>query len=307
MVMFPVRMTVRGFSCLCFEVYRIGGEEQPCYYITSSAVDPYFIRQFCTDGAIIRTGELYAWRVRGFIRTHPAVILVMHKYLAPFFRDGLITVPWVQQVLDLQIPMEDILRHISERKKISAFQAEISTDSTDIQQFYEKVFVPYTLKRYPDAAIIDFAAFNEYRLHHAGELLMIKKDGVTVGGACAVLIGSTYHWHINGLIDERFLREGAMAAIYYFSILRAKERQARMLDFGWSRPLISDGVLSFKRKWQATITPVIRDRVVYLKNLKKEGLIVLDGGKFKVMVFSEETAARTLYAGSGLEVKLEDP
>ncbi len=307
LVLYPVRMTARGFSCLCFEVYRVGSDEQPCYYLTSSCVDPYFIAQFCPEEEITRTGELYAWRVREFVRTHPAVILDMHTCLAPFFQDGLLTVPWVRQVLDLQVPMEDILPHIRERKKISAFQAEISTRITDLRDFYEKVYIPYTLTRYPDAKIIDFASFNEHRLYQDGELLTIKKDGIPVGGACAVLAGSTWYWRINGLVDDRFLREGAMAAIYYFSILRAKERKARTMEFGSSRPFITDGVLSFKRKWRATIPPALGNRVVYLKNLKKEGLIVWDEGSFKVLVFSEETAADPRYADCGLAVKREGP
>jgi len=301
---FPLRMLVRGFTCLCFEVYRIDGKERQFYFITSFKFDSYLIEQFCTNAKITKTGELYAWNLRRFIRAQDTSIIDMHKYLAPFFRDGLITAPWVKQVLDLQIPTEQILRHIRERKKITGFQVEISRDIRDLKNFYEKIYAPYILKRYPNASIVDFETFDEYLLKKSGELLIIKKNGLPVGGACCVLIHQTYYWRINGLIDERFLKEGAMAAIYYFSIQRAKERKARSIDFGMSRPFLSDGVLSYKRKWQAKIYPDIQNRAVYLKNLKKEGLIVMEDKKLKVLVSSKKNAGLPFYSDSGLELKL---
>jgi hypothetical protein len=109
------------------------------------------------------------------------------------------------------------------------------------------------------------------------------------------------------LIDEGLLNDGAMAAIYYFSIMRAKERKALTMDMGWSRASISDGVLSYKRKWQAKIHPAISNRVMYLKNLKKEGLIVVEEKKLKVLVYSEKNAGLSPYADSGLELKLVEP
>jgi hypothetical protein len=303
MVIFPLRMIVRGFTHLCFEVYQIDGQERQFYFITSSALDPYFIEQFCTNAQITKTGELYAWNLKRFARNQNTLIIDMHKYLAPFFGDGLITVPWVRQVLDLQIPIEDIIRHIRERKKIIGFQVEISTDSRDIKNYYEKIYAPYILKRYANASIMGFEPFNEYLLKKSGELLIIKKNGVPVGGACCVLIHNTYYWRINGLIDEHFLKEGAMAAIYYYSIQRAKERKALWIDFGLSRPFLSDGVLTYKRKWRTKIYRDGRNHVVYLKNLKKEGLIVLENKKLKVIVFSKNASLHQ-YSDSGLESKL---
>ena len=304
MVIFPLRMIARGFVNLNYEVYRIDGKERQFYYVTRSALDPYLIEQFCTTAKITKTGELYIWNLRRFVQNHNTLIIDMHKYIAPFFSDGLITVPWVRQILDLQIPMEDIIKHIRERKKIIAFQAEISTDTRDIKNFYENVFTPYTLKRYANASIMDFETFNEHALKKSGEVLVIKKNGLPVGGACCVLIDTTYYWLINGLIDEKLLNDGAMAAIYFFCIQRAKERKALTMDLGWSRAFISDGVLSYKRKWQAKIYPDIRNRVIYLKNLKKEGLIVVEEKKLKVIVFSKKNASLPLYADAGLELKL---
>jgi hypothetical protein len=306
-LIFPLRMIVRGFANMYFEVYLIDGNERQFYCITSSKPDLDFIGQFCSNAKITKTGELYAWNLKGFSRTHTTLIIDMHKYLSPFFSDGLITVPWVRQVLDLEIPMEALLRHIRERKKIAAYQAEISTDYRDIKKFYETVYVPYTMKRYANASIMDFETFNEYVLGKSGELLIVKKNGLPVGGACCVLVQNTYYWRINGLIDEGLLNDGAMAAIYYFSIMRAKERKALTMDMGWSRASISDGVLSYKRKWQAKIHPAISNRVMYLKNLKKEGLIVVEEKKLKVLVYSEKNAGLSPYADSGLELKLVEP
>ncbi len=306
-VLSPVRMMANGYASLKFAVYWVKGEEREFFLLTSSKVDPYFIEEFCRNAEMTKTGDLYAWRVRKFIRTHTTVMIDMHKHLAAFFRDGLMTVPRVHQVLDLQIPLKDILRHVHEKTKLSAFQCTISTDRGDIKDFYDNIFVPYTLKRYPKASLLSFEQLYDKMLKNAGELLIIKKNGLTAGGACCMAGRSTYYYLINGLTDERFLKEGAMAAVYYFCIRRAKERGALTMDFGWSRPFIFGGVLSYKRKWQVTIVPDRRNRVVYLKNLKKEGLIVVEEKKFKILAFSEEHAALPRYADAGLEVKLVGP
>jgi hypothetical protein len=308
-VIFPLRFIVNGITNICFQLYKIEGNDRSFCFITSSRLNPSFIEQFSNNAKITKIGELYLWDLIRFGHPQDMLIIEMHKYLVPFFKDGLVTIPWVRQILDLQIPIENIIQHIRERKKISQFQVEISTDINDLKKFLDIIYTPYILERYPNALIsdFDFEIFKKRWLKNSGELLFIKKNDIQVGGIYCELIDNTYYFCLNGLIDKRFLKEGAMAAIYFFSILRAKERKALYLDFGLSRPFLTDGVLSYKRKWQAKIYPNNTNHVVYLKNFKKDGLIVLEDKKLKVIVLSKKNASLPLYLDSGLDLKIIEP
>lgn len=306
LLIFPLIVLYDIFNELCFDVYQISGERQ-LFFITSTEIYPFFINHFCNDAKITKTGEIYAWNLKRFTREHDAVIIEMHRYLVPFFSDGIITVHWVRQELDLSRSMEDIIKHIRDKKNFFQFHLEISTDFNEMKLFYEKIFTPYIKKRYKHAFIDNFEIFKLNLLKNPWELLLIKKNGLLVGGACCNLINDRYYWKINALTDEVYLKEGAMAAIYYYSILRAKEKKAKIIDFGQSRPFLSDGVLCYKKKWGAKIIPDKSNRIVYLKNLNNEGLIIVEDKKLKAIIFSGKNAKVKPYSNSGLELKIVAP
>jgi lipid II:glycine glycyltransferase (peptidoglycan interpeptide bridge formation enzyme) len=174
----------------------------------------------------------------------------------------------------------------------------------EMKFFYETIYTPYIKNRYKFSFILDFEQFKLDLLKNPWELLLIKKNGLVVGGACNILINERYRMRINALTDEMYLKEGAMTAIYYYTILRAKEKNAKILDFGLSRPFLSDGVLINKSKWGAKIVKSDTHRVMYLKNLKKEGLIIFEDKKLKAIIFSEQNAKIRPYSDSGLEFKI---
>ena len=300
---FPVQVFHDIFNDLCFDVYQVSGERQ-LMFITSAEVLPYFIKNFCNDATITKTGEIYAWNLKKYIRKHDAVIIEMPEYLKPFFTDGIITVRWIRQELNPDDFNADILKHIRERKKIFQFQPEFSTDMNEMKMFYEKIYRPYLEKRYKYAKIEDFELWKQDLLKYPWELLVIEKNGIVVGGGCSVFHDGRYRQRITALLDEGCLKEGAMAAIYYYSILRAKEKNVKIIDFGLSRPFLSDGVLINKRKWRAKIVPSGTKRIIYLKNLKKEGLIIVEEEKLKVIIFSEKNAKLMHYSNCGLELKI---
>jgi len=303
---FPVRVLIDIFNNLCFDVFEVSGE-RPLFFITSTELYPFFIKHFCSDAKISKTSEIYAWDLKRFTREHDTVIIEMHRYLAPLLSDGIITVRWVRQELDLSISTHDITKHIRERKKMVQFQPEISTDMNDMKFFYEKIFTPYIKKRYENSFIDNYETFKRSLIKNPWELVLIKKNGLLVGGACCSLINDRYYWRINALTDELYLKEGAMAAIYYYSILRGKEKKAKIIDFGQSRPFLSDGVLKYKKKWGAKIIADRSNRIVYLKNLNDEGLIIIEDKKLKALIFSEKKAMIKPYSNSGLELKIVTP
>ncbi len=49
--------------------------------------------------------------------------------------------------------------------------------------------------------------------------------------------------------NSDYIKDGAIGAIYYFSLLHLKEKGYKKVNFGASRAFLKDGVLWYKKKW----------------------------------------------------------
>jgi hypothetical protein len=230
----------------------------------------------------------------------------MHSSLARFFTDGIITFRWIRQALDLSIALEELFKNKERRRKIRKvgnFQPVFSTDQADLDYFYEKVYLEYIRKRHSDPTILKKVLLQR-DLGKTGELCFLKMDGKIVAGGFSTFSGGNYSLMTMGLTDDAPAKDDTVASLYYYGILRAKERGAVSIDFGLSRPFINDGVVKYKRKWSGKIgrdTEV--NRVMYLKNITRDGLIILDDEKLKVLAGPENAECRELASEAGLEVK----
>jgi hypothetical protein len=291
---FPLKFLIKCINELRFDVYAISGTKNTVY-LTSGEADPGFIEYFYPGSTIIPTGTIFIWSLHGYVRRHETVILDMHHSLARFFTDGIISVHSVRQVFDLVTPIDNLFNNRDmkrERKKIEKFQAVFSSAPEDLEFFYERIYLPFIQKRHKHPIILK-KVFLEKDLGKTGELCIIKKDGEIIAGQFCNLEGDTYTMVVLGLADECYLKEGVNAAIYYSVIMRARERGATSVDFGLTRPFLSDGLLAYKRKWGGRIR---RDQdtrhVIYLKNIVKDGLIILEHNKLKAVVLSDNDLSR---------------
>jgi hypothetical protein len=168
------------------------------------------------------------------------------------------------------------------------------------------LYVPYIRKRFQDAKLLKKVFFVK-SLGKTTELCLLKKDDRIVAGCLFDHVGDRYILLILGVIDETSVKEGAISALYYYGIRRGLEKKAHYFDFGLSRPFIFDGVFTYKRRWGGAIE---RDpetnRVMYLKNITRDGLITLDNTTFKVLLSADNDALRALSADAGLEAKPMD-
>jgi hypothetical protein len=294
-----------GFE-LRFRVYD-DLEQKRFVYVTSAGVDTNFIEGIYPGATVTRVDTIYAWNLRKFVRRHDNVIIDMHSFFARFFTDGIFSVCCVRQIYDLTRPFEELFCNKDmkrERKKAEQFQPCFSKDLKDLDFFYETMYLPFVQRRHDDAIILKKVFLQQY-LEKNGELCLLKKDGTIVGGQFCNLTGETFFMLVLGLIDECYLKEGASAALYYYCIQRALEKKARYVDFGLAQPFIFDGVVGYKKKWGGRIHPDHESgRVMYLKNIKRNGLIILEDTKLKVMVSEGNVVCRELAADMGMEVKV---
>jgi hypothetical protein len=291
---------------LRFKIYEdLDGKK--LVYATSDEPDTGYIECFFPGVTVTRVGTVYAWSLRKFASQHDKVIIDMHSNLARFFTDGIISVRWIRQAYDLAIPLEELFKHRErrrERKKVLTFQPAFSTDPEDLEFFYEKMYLPFIQKRHSDAIILK-KVFLQQDMKKGGELCFIKKDGQIASGGFCTHVGDSYNMLILGMADEKYVEEGAVAALFYYGLHRALEKEARYFDFGLTRPFITDGVCIYKRKWGGRIqrdpdTP----RVLYLKNITKDGLIILDDEKLKVLVSEDNMFCRQHCSDAGIEAKI---
>jgi hypothetical protein len=165
------------------------------------------------------------------------------------------------------------------------------------------MYLPY-MKKWQNDAIILKKVFLKNDLQITGELCFLKKDDQVVAGQFCSYAGDTYSLLTLGLTDDFYVKEGATAALYYYGIRRAQEKGARFVDLGLARPFIADGVLNYKRKWGGQIRQDPDNRhVMYLKNISRDGLFVLEDNKLKVLAAEDNDVCRKLSSGAGMDVK----
>jgi hypothetical protein len=136
------------------------------------------------------------------------------------------------------------------------FRYSTTKDPADFHFFYYKMHLPYISKRHTDAAFK--MSYKEMKASFEnGELLQIKEGQKIVAG---VIID---YKMMNGIPritklgvlkgDFKYVKRGALIALYYYTIQYLKERNHERFSLGSTRPFFSDGVLQHKLNWGAKI------------------------------------------------------
>jgi len=299
-------LPLRILKEITFDVYMLSDKTKKIIYITSISVgvDKYIVEKLCGEDAIItKIKRIYAWEIRKFANGQNAVLVDMYKCFVRFFDDGLLIPSLVSQVLYVDKPIDDVIKiDKNNLKRVRKYSYEISNDHRDLEFFYEKMYVPYAKRRYADSAQIE-SFCNIEKIFKNGMLVFVTFDGKRIAASLDQMIGDTYFLRKGGIIDDDFIKKGVSIASYYFSILRAKEVNAKIVDFGKSRPFLLDGVLRHKNHWG---TKICEDsnikRFIYLKNvIFEQPFIYFEDNKLKAAIFSDADSLIKEYAGSGLE------
>ena len=301
-----ITLPFRILKDLTFDVYMLSDKTKKIIYIASVSVGTtkYLVdRLYNDDVTITKIKRIYIWELRKFVKGQDMVLADIHKSFIQLFDDGFIVPEFVSQILE--IDDNDIKLNNKNLKRVRKYDYDISNDPDALKFFYEKMYVPYAKKKYGDSVYTD--NFNNIeKFFRNGELLFIKFNGEYVSAQLSEINGDTYRLRRNGVLDENFVKGGALVAAYYFSIQRAKEINAKNVDFGGSKPFLLDGVLRHKNVWGTKICEAkAAKRFIYLKNvLFQQPFIYIENKKLKAAIFSEDDKLIKEYAESGLEFKL---
>ncbi len=303
-IYFLASIPFKIFEEITFDVYILSDKTKKNTYITSSDIDMYFVKRICDeDVTITKIKSIYAWELKKFVDQQDAVLIDMHKLFARFFDDGLLIPKFVSQVLDIDQSVDQIIKINNKNlKRVRKYRYEIMNDLEAFKFFYEKMYTSHIKRKYGDSAVEEFSVLEKIFRH--GELVFVKHKDEYVSAQLSEIKGNVYFLRKNGVLDESSLKAGSLVALYYFSILRAKERNVNIIDFGRSRPFLYDGVLRHKNVWGTRIcNNKTSKRIIYLRNfLFEQPFIYIEDKKLKAAVFSENEQLKKEYSKSGLEL-----
>lgn len=183
-------------------------------------------------------------------------------------RLGAFTLPtWVQSELDLRPSFEEIVVGARSGRKsrktdvrrvcAQGIEAELSRRPEDVLALVREWNSPFVRARHGASALLVSPSWERQAPRYC-EVLWVHRRGERLGGVLLEPQGERLRMVLLGVRDDEVLREGAVAAIYVHSIREAQRRGFATLDFGGSRPVLSDGVLAYKRKWGACLRPSSR-------------------------------------------------
>jgi len=209
-------------------------------------------------------GKGMIWKPLSKIRTaqkKPDLILVeVDKFYASIFeRQKFALLPqWIPFILDISMFLPKIMKMIKNRslennlRKMSRqnYSYELTQDADKFDLFYHHMYSPYAVMRYGKSSWV-FSYRHMRNLLEKGKLLLVKKDDDYQAGALLLERGKSLFSHSIGVRDgnSQYVEQGIQTALYYFTIIWAKERGYERIDFGYCRPFLQDGVFIYKKRW----------------------------------------------------------
>ena len=166
---------------------------------------------------------------------------------------------WVDGEIDLD-QFDALVRGESVRgdmRRISKYglHFEVTKDRDKFKLFYHQMYKPYILNAHGNrAALMSYEAMMTRYVRN--ELVLIKRDGKYIAGSNLVYQdGNVRAWSLGVLDgDYRYVKEGAIGALYYYKMKYLHEQGYRHMEAGASRAFLKDGVLCFKKKWDMGLT-----------------------------------------------------
>ena len=186
-------------------------------------------------------------------------VSVKKPLLGKFLERGYLFLPYVSFSLDLRRSIGDIMKRSSRRRRRDIKKSEnfdysytISRDSKkDFDFFYQKMYLPYTKKRFKRAAKFETYLGLSALHRRNGGIIFVKKEGKPIAGILFHVRGETLHALRSGVYegDHNIITDLAGQAALFFLIDWAKMKGMKSLNYGSTLPFFSDGIFSYKKEW----------------------------------------------------------
>jgi hypothetical protein len=233
-----------------------------------SSLDYLSHRFFAGEPSREPLGRAPVWKLPGILRTLGAsadltVARVDALAARLFFDASHLPLPdWVGCTLTIPACTADLARASGSLHadfhflRKYGYECRISHAESDLAVFYETMHVPFIRERHPQATELEPYDVLR-RVFSRGCLLWILREGRPIAGLLLTNEGDHLRFFVNGVAgaDRTLLKQGALFATYYHAIEYTRQQGFRRLYLGGCRPCLHDGVLRYKLKWGAIISP----------------------------------------------------
>jgi hypothetical protein len=221
-------------------------------------------------------GAIWLWQVSKEVRNHDCslVITELRKGLRMLFQSkGSIYVPqWIEMGVDIPSNISSFLNKDnlkidllvgneslkSDLRKIRRNRLHfiVTKELSEYRRFYENMHVPYIGMVHANRA--SFVSSRLWLLQNHSkdnDLLLVKKEEEDVGGMLLCCKKNRAKLLVLGVKDGimKYIEDGAIGALYYFSLCYLHEKGHKRASLGGSRAFLKDGVLMYKKKWHPSI------------------------------------------------------
>ena len=193
--------------------------------------------------------------------TRPDIVIVHadEVYRRLLRKRGFVHLPeWVSFRFDLSRPPEQTwkqarsknLQENMRRIRKYGYTSVVTHDPAQFDFFYQEMYLPYIPRKYGESTELVGPQF--MRLFFESGLLLLVKSGDEIVSGSIIIAGTAGAKAMAiGVREgkEKFRREGALAACYYFTTLWAWGKGYPSVDFGECRPFFDDGLFYFKKRW----------------------------------------------------------
>jgi|WetSurMetagenome_2_1015567.scaffolds.fasta_scaffold68626_3 hypothetical protein len=213
--------------------------------------------------------------------------------------------PWISQIVKLPDEIDELIagsKKASKRNRINklirdGYSLKLSIDIKEFEYFYHELYVPNIRRRFGIRAVI-MSYEGLYRWFKLGGLCLVMQNDNPVAGSVFVKKEGTYYVIVNGGLEATF-DENVNLILYWFNLKNAFNLAAKDIDFGGSRPWLSDGVYEHKRRWGSGLRGIKHMPLHYVWNyyvndlsvdqidlINKIGLISRRKGKFYQIILT---------------------
>lgn len=247
---------------------------------------PFLVSRFpseTVDATIQSRTAIYSLQGPSYFAEGMMVIEGDRCFSESMQKRGMLAVPeWVRFKLDISRSLDEILEGWTKRagkdnlRKIKkhGFVCETAHNFQQLSEFYHQMYLPFIKSRYGSLALISTVGHMKGLLEQ-GTLLLLRNQSDYIAGNL-IYEGTPYPRAAFLAVKDgstQYLRQGALSALYYHSIIWAKAKGYTLFDFGHCRSILSDGLFRYKRRWGMYIEKSgEKNRMLYLslKNLTPE-------------------------------------
>ena len=117
------------------------------------------------------------------------------------------------------------------------------------------MYIPYISWKFGDTGVYANFYTIKHLFERGSKLLFIKFNDEYLFGGLFLKDKDKIFASYAGVMEGKFdcVQKGVITASYHYLIQKAKESGADIVDFGYCRPFVNDGVFIYKRKWGTKI------------------------------------------------------